>query len=222
VIEPRCATHPIIILLTFVSWGLTAPVPTTQDPYSIQQLAEIEKSLPELAMQRTFKQWQASPLRDDLDPPPLRSIKTAPGRTHYLYRPFLSTNPLRSRLRANRAFTQRYLHTTRRSDSDSCTHSACASAHLPETVQHILLHCPRFNTAREQLFGELHRLDPSLSLTLPLLLGDVQPNTVSVHDPSTGKSKNKKDWTRADAILTHTHTFLAAIQADFDSRDSKL
>jgi hypothetical protein len=206
----------------FVAWGLIAPALTAQDPDATLQLYDLQQSLPKIAMQQTIKQWQASPLRDALDPPPLRSIKTAPGRTNYLYRPFLSTNPLRSRLRANRAFTQRYLHTTNRSPTDTCTHAACTSAHLPETVQHILLHCPRFNTARELLFDELVRLDPSLSLTLPLLLGNVQPNIVSVRDPSTGKSKAKTDWTKADAILTHTHTFLSAIQADFDSRDNRL
>jgi hypothetical protein len=190
---------------------------------ALQQLSELDQpSLPKLAMQQTIKQWQASPLRDPLDPPPLRTIKTTPGRTNYLYRPFHASNPLRSRMRANRAFTQRYLHTTNRSDTDTCTHPTCATAQLPETVQHILLHCPRYNTARELLFGELHRLDPSLVITLPLLLGNVQPNFIVTHDSSTGKSKRKKDWTKADAILTHTHTFLSAIQADFDSRGSKL
>ena len=158
-----------------------------------------------------------------MDVPPLRSIKTTPGRSHYLYRPFFSSTPLRSRMRANRAFTNRYLHTTNRAEADTCTlHSSCSTALLPQTVQHLLLHCPRYRSQRELLFDELAQLDPSLSLTLPLLLGDVQPSRLSIPDPVTGKSKSRVDWSRADAILLHTHTFLAAIQADHLSRGCSL
>jgi hypothetical protein len=49
-----------------------------------------------------------------------------------------------------------------------------------------------------------------------------QPTILRTHDPVSGKTKSKKDWTQADAILLHTHTFLASIQADFNTRGSYL
>ena len=161
-------------------WDLVDPTwPKWRAAAALKDVEESE--LPRRAMEQTIQRWLASPLRDPLDVPPLRSIKTTPGRSHYLYRPFFSSTSLRSRMRANRAFTNRYLHTTNRADADTCTlHSSCSAALLSQTVQHLLLHCPRYDAQRELLFDALTQLDPSLTLTLPLILGDVHPTRLSV------------------------------------------
>jgi hypothetical protein len=81
--------------------------------------------------------------------------------------------PTRARLRARRAFTQEHaLRLEDQTASPLCTHPTCSQPPAPaqDTIEHILLHCPRHLTRRQTLSAAL--ATHHCSATLPIILGD--------------------------------------------------
>lgn len=112
---------------------------------------------------------------------PLLSCLPFPQRSHYLYLDPPDTLGVRARMRARRALTEEHRHRLERTAgspaaSPSCTHPLCAQQPSPPTdsVEHILLHCPRHATNRSQLLLKLRRLTNNRHavLTLPFLIGE--------------------------------------------------
>jgi hypothetical protein len=109
---------------------------------------------------------------------PLLGCKTGPGRSHYLYATNDNTITLRARLRANRAYTQEHRHRFRKTADPitpkQCTYPICAANNTVDSVEHILLHCPRHQQDRQTLSQKLH-IYPK-PLTVPLITGATQHN----------------------------------------------
>jgi len=137
----------------------------------------------ELALPMSHLEWRT----DSAHPSsaPLQLVKTAPGKSTYLYR---TTNPLTSRiarLRHNRVFTQ--VARSRFEDkliSPNCTWPSCRAS-TPvhsDSVVHILTQCGRHSLSRKLLLKELHNIDPrrypSVSHTCLLtVLGEIYPRS---------------------------------------------
>jgi hypothetical protein len=151
---------------------------------------------------------------------PLLQCKLYPQRSHYLYHPDNPTLTLRARLRFNRAYTQATRHRFPSSQeemkiSPHCTYPPCLHAKLTDDVEHILLHCPRHDRARNRLYTYLlqHDQEPNtdqpqsnpISLSVPLITGCHPPES-----PTTQPKNNKLFLT----FLSITSTYLLSIIAD--------
>ena len=133
------------------------------------------------------------------------NCKTEPRRSYYLYHtddPHLIT---RARLRHNRVNNQPN-RSRFPSNADEklippyCTHPTCLAAKLIEDVPHILLHCPRYQTARDTLSTTLKT---TYGLTGPLTVGLI---TESI--PYADTALRKQFFTN---ILLLTATFITSI-----------
>ncbi len=142
-------------------------------------------------MELTHGDWLAVPHRDPSDPTPLRSLKPRPGRSLYLYHePNRDTATIRARLRLNRAGTQ--INADRGTVAAGLglclTCSQQRQQATPDSVQHMVLECMRYHSARQRLNAQLSRLTastdqsirlpgrpPPLPLTLDLILGQPSP-----------------------------------------------
>jgi hypothetical protein len=116
--------------------------------------------LTQTAQQRFFHRWagsQSSKL--------LHSLKTNPGISHYLAHDPKYTAMLRARLRHNRARTNTLLSKFGLADSANC--SVCNE---PDTIEHLLEHCPRFDSARFTCTNSLASIHSTLSLDTPTIL----------------------------------------------------
>ncbi len=86
---------------------------------------------------------------------------------------------LRARLRLQRAHTNQYRCKFQLPDptmvGETCVHPTCRSSFVMETVEHVLLHCPRYLSARRAVVQSMQSIHspflPLLPLTVPLLLG---------------------------------------------------
>jgi hypothetical protein len=225
---PPSRVHPFVISMSS-EHSLGQPredVPERFHPSSFEclqalhdwnlQSQDLSQPIKAVMMEKTYQHYQSSPSRDPSLPTLLRSLKTSPARSHFLYREFGPATSLRCRFRCGRARPQRYLHSIQRATASDCRHPPCLALNPrpPETIQHILLECPRFDTLRSQLLSSL--LPLRADLTLPVLLGQVKPTRSNDKDKSTGK--RKLDWTIPDAILHHTSSFLFSIHSDFLAR----
>jgi hypothetical protein len=224
--SPPIRIHPFTISLsTELLLGLPRKdVPKRFHPTSLEclqalqdwnlQWDDLDQPIKSIMLERTYQRYQSTPSRDPTLPTLLRLLKTSPARSHFLYREHGPATSLRCRFRCGRAHTQRYLHSIQRATASDCRHPPCLALNPrpPETIQHILLECPRFDILRSQLQSSL--LPLRADLTLPVLLGQVKPTRFK--DNATGK--RKLDWTTADAILHHTSSFLFSIHSDFLAR----
>jgi hypothetical protein len=131
-----------------------------------------------LLMADTHREWRAPPtLRGVMQSKaPLRTIKTSPALSLYLR---VECNPMvgvRARIRANRTYTQVRRYSIGKVQDPSCTFHACrqSAPHYLDTIEHILLFCPRHHTARQQLQASIALHHPhSPALTLAFLSGEV-------------------------------------------------
>jgi hypothetical protein len=136
----------------------------------------------ELALPMTHLEWRT----DSAHPTtaPLQLVKTAPGKSTYLYQ---TSNPLLSqiaRLRHNRVFTQ----VSRKRFNDPQTNPECTwpvcRANPPvqhDSVLHILAQCGRHNLSRSSLSRALHVIDPARfqsanRVSLPVVFGQIYPH----------------------------------------------
>ena len=101
----------------------------------------------------------------------LRDVKPQPGLSAYLKMDSRSTSVHRARLRLDRALTHANMYQRKLADSPYCPSARCHRQ--PETVQHLLLHCPRYQRDRSKLSALLR--DHDLDLSLALILGEWGP-----------------------------------------------
>ena len=137
-----------------------------------------------LLMADTHREWRAPPTLRGLyvSTAPLLSIKTSPALSLYLRAECNPMVGIRARLRANRTYTQfrRYTH-LRQVQDPSCTFPACRTSapFYLDTIEHILLSCPRHDVARQHLQAAiaLHHPHPPAALTLAFISGEVSEPT---------------------------------------------
>ena len=141
---------------------------------------------------------------------PLTSCQTEPGTAFFLRQRDSSFSSIvrRCRLLSRRAYTQETRHLFQKAGAPhidpACTWPICALAALPyhapaETVQHVLLDCPRYDSARLQLHTDLAAQGIAMSLTLPSILLASIPAAL--------------DRAKQAALLACTNAFLDAVDA---------
>ena len=174
----------------------------------------------------TFKQWQAQhapppPAAGQLPPPdphkhasssPLTRCQTAAGTALFLRHGDLSYPSVvrRSRILTRRAYTQETRRDFQQANAlpidPSCTLPACAAAAAAanagapaptETPRHILLDCPRYDSARQLLRSAMTAMGVGLSES-SILLASSPPNL---------------DRAQQSSLFTLTDTFLDAVDA---------
>jgi hypothetical protein len=127
-----------------------------------------------LARQRSFAEWQAAGGGSAM----LRKLKTRAGRSWYLYLEARSTAVLRTRLRFNRAALAAPLAERGIVASPVCTlHKVCKQQKSAQSIEHVLLHCPALQDARNRCRNQLQK-KANIPLTIEVLLGDVRPEKV--------------------------------------------
>ena len=163
-----------------------------------------------LVMVDTHREWREQPTlsRVSVSTAPLLSIKMAPILSLYLS---VESNPMvgiRARIRANRTHTQYRRYTTLRQVLDpSCTFPACrqSAPFYLDTIEHILLHCPRHHTSRQQMQDALANDHHYTSaLTLAFISGEVMDT----------RKLSKSRHIRALALLDLTAAFLTQVSTD--------
>ena len=139
-----------------------------------------------LVMADTHREWRAAPtLRGvQVSTAPLLSIKTSPGLSLYLRAECNPMVGIRARIRANRTDTQFRRYTTLRQIPDpSCTFPSCRTSapFYLDTIEHILLCCPRHHVARQHLRDGVALQHPNPpALTLAFISGEVsEPRKLS-------------------------------------------
>jgi hypothetical protein len=177
----------------------TPPLPTSLTIDQVNSLLMVD----------THREWRAPPtLRGvSISTAPLLTIKTSPALSLYLR---VECNPMvgiRARIRANRTYTQFRRYTLRQVPDPSCTFPACrqlAPFHL-DTIEHILLVCPRHLAARQHLQSAvaLHVPHPP-ALTVAFISGEVSAPTKLT--PAQHKL--------ALILLQHTAAFLTQVSID--------
>jgi hypothetical protein len=168
--------------------------------------ADIVQLLKQRMLELTLADSHAVPPRNAADPTPLRSILTHPSKQHYLH---YECNPMtrtRARLRLNRAYTQINIDMYRKNKAPTaghCTHGGCHQQ--PETVEHILLHCPRYSIDRDRLAFQFNTLSPKQPCTLATVLGS--PLSLS---PCIKREARDSFYSR---FLSFSATFIQRIQS---------
>jgi hypothetical protein len=169
--------HPLMAVY-FPTQPAAGPAPAPLLPLSLT-VDEVNS----LVMADTHREWRAPPtLRGvSMSTAPLLSIKTSPGLSLYLREECNPMVGIRARIRANRTYTQFRRYTQLRQIPDpSCTFHLCrrSAPYYLDTIEHILLSCPRHHMARQQLFSAvalLHSHPPAL--TLAFISGEVSAPT---------------------------------------------
>jgi len=165
-----------------------------------------------------FREWEAQHASLPAAPPPaaspphptsapLTTCQTAPGCAFFLAQRGLTFRHAvrRARLLCGRAYTQQTRARFAKADVPlvpDCTHVACTAASVTgtapaETVEHTLLHCLRYSTARQALSSALQTIGVPLSLS-----------SILCARPPSGISR-----TNHPLLLSCTNTFLDAIDA---------
>jgi hypothetical protein len=169
-----------------------------------------------LTMVDTHREWRAEPTVRYImsSTAPLLTIKTSPGLSLFLN---AERNPMvmvRARIRANRIPTQHRRYTPlAQVDDPSCTFAACRTTapFFLDTIQHILLACPRHQVGRQQLTQHLisdHNYTTPLSMAL--ITGELPPMCGS----------KKAQQRRGLALLALTATFLTQVMLDREADPS--
>jgi len=137
---------------------------------SASESADSISCLSALARKVSFSEWKLLP--DSAGGAILRATKVRPGRSLYLYMEPRATAVVRARLRFNRCSLNESLHKRALSDSPICAHPPCSRTRTAETVQHALLQCPLYSSARAACANQLRRAGEG-ALSLSTLLGQV-------------------------------------------------
>ena len=130
-----------------------------------------------LAMWTTHHEWRHPTDAVHQTNAPLLLCKPYPRSSHFLPLDPLPVSRCRSRFRARRAFTgEHHRQLEDKTASAACPFPACQTR-LPqppdETVEHVLLDCPRYSTFRKSLLAALRAATkPHFVLTLPFILGE--------------------------------------------------
>jgi hypothetical protein len=138
---------------------------------SASESAESIFCLSALARKVSFPEWKS--LADSAGGAILRATKLRPGRSLYLYMEPRATAVVRARLRFNRCSLNESLHKRALADSPFCAHPPCNRSRTEETVQHALLECPLYSSARAACANQLRRSGGG-PLSLSVLLGQVE------------------------------------------------
>jgi Reverse transcriptase (RNA-dependent DNA polymerase)/Endonuclease-reverse transcriptase len=179
--------------------ALPVPLPTTLTIDEVNSLTMVD----------THREWRAEPANDlsQSSTAPLLTIKTSPVLSLYLKMEYNPIAGVRARIRANRTHTQFRRYKLRQVQDPSCTFAACriSSPHYLDTIDHILLFCPRHQTARNTLITALAPLSHgSRPLTVALISGEV----------ATQAKLNKAQQVRSLHLLQLTNTFLTQVNQD--------
>jgi hypothetical protein len=163
-----------------------------------------------LTMVDTHREWRSEPKQRYImsSTAPLLTIKTSPGLSLFLK---AERNPMvmvRARIRANRIPTQYRRYTPLMEvDDPSCTFAACRNIapFCIDTIQHILLACPRHQAARQQLSQQLlSHLGYTIPLSVALISGELP------HLQATKKQQTQ----RGVALLSLSAAFLTQVMLD--------
>ena len=130
----------------------------------------------------------------------LKEIKKKPSKSWYLYLEPRRIHIYRAQLRFNRCNWNESLYKRKLTNSPYCRYPSCSQQHKNESVQHVLLECPQFQTQRRELKIQLKHF--KLKLTLQTILGDVYPNH---------KKKVEDKWLEAMNILKLTYSYIQHI-----------
>jgi hypothetical protein len=198
---PRLAPNHPLMTRFFSNNTLIAPsLPTTLTLDEVNSLVMVD----------THREWREPPTlpRVSASTAALLSIKMSPFLSLYLR---VESNPMvgiRARIRANRTYTQYRRYTKLRQVLDpSCTFPACrqSAPFYLDTIEHILLYCPRHHTSRQQMQDTLvnHHHHTS-ALTLAFISGEV----------SVTRQLSKSQHVRALALLDLTSSFLTQVSTD--------
>ena len=203
---PTLAPHHALTARYFPSQpsAATPPLPTA--------LTITTDDVNSLLMVDTHREWRAPPtLRGGMQSTaPLLSIKTSPTLSLFLRH---ETNPMvgiRARIRANRTHTQLRRYRIRQVQDPSCTFPACrqSAPFYLDSIEHMLLACPRHQAARQQLLTALapHSFPHAPVLTVAFLSGEVS-------EPSPTKL-SAAQLQHAVLLLHLTATFLTQVSQD--------
>lgn len=140
---------------------------------------------------------------------PLSTCKPSPGLAYHLHHDTSAQAQRRARLLLNRARTGEVLARFHKTGADpvnpSCTHPTCSSPVDPstpvptDTVEHMLLHCPRHNSARQRLVHHFNQLTPPLPLSLSTILLATPPPVLKA---------------QRLPLIAHTNSFLDCVVDD--------
>jgi hypothetical protein len=172
-----------------------------------------------LTMVDTHREWRAEPTlsRVQRSTAPLLTIKTSPSLSLFLTHEINPMVSLRARMRANRIPTQYRRYHQRPPDAadPSCTHAACmlVAPHFLDTLDHILLACPRHQLNRLQLSHSLvtqHQY--TTALTVAFLSGEV----------TTNPAPRGAELIQAHGLLDLTAQFLTRLAQERQAADPQL
>ena len=173
---------------------------------AISQLTQVKIRL--LAMWITHAEWRTPQDPAHATNAPLLRCKLYPRPTHFLGLEPPSTSHLRTRFRARRNYTgEHHRQLEDKMASAACTHHLCLSQQPTpdDTVDHILLQCPRHDGIRNTLLSAFRAATTIHSvLTLPFMLGEV------MDIPKLTKSVTA----RYTHLLQITATFLHAVDRE--------
>ena len=164
-----------------------------ENPTTIKPRKQIKTT----ALERTRDEWLNDPKHPTTAP--LRIIKQQPFESEYLRVDPPATLSLRSRLRANRALTQQVCYRFKLNNvpSPNCTNYSCTN--LEDSVHHMLLECPRHNTARMQLLRLFPQFSSGDGRLFGLLLGEKMS-----HDANLSISNRKyHQWMKQSGNFLH-------------------
>lgn len=194
----KASLTPAVLQRT-ATWAETVVRHLTQD------------SIKMLTMWLTHYEWRRpQPGQPHHSAAPLLDCLQYPQRAHYLYLEDHGAASLRARLRARRALTEEHRQQLEGDPtaSPACTFPACnqQQPQPPDSVQHILLDCPRHAATRAQLTAN-YRLaigHPTAQLTLSFLLGYAFPAHYLSHAAAS----------RYAALLKLTASFYRDVEAE--------
>jgi len=194
--------HPLMLRYfpTAAAAGPPLPLPSTLTVDEVNSLTMVD----------THREWRSEPTQRYImsSTAPLLTIKTSPGLSLFLK---AERNPMvmvRARIRANRIPTQYRRYTPLMEvDDPSCTFAACRNTapFFIDTIQHILLACPRHQVARQQLSQQLlSHLGYTIPLSVALISGEL---------PYMQAAK-KQQTRRGLALLSLSAAYLSQVMLD--------
>ena len=150
----------------------------------------------EIMYDQLHQQWQQSDGGKIL-----KQIKKKPSKSWYLYLEPRHIHVYRSQLRFNRCNWNQSLYNRKLTNSPYCRYYSCNQQHIHESVEHVLLECPQFQSQRRELKSQLKQ-QFKLKLTLQSILGDVYPNH---------KKKGEERYQQAVNLLKLTYAYIKYI-----------
>jgi hypothetical protein len=220
---PELAPHHPLIPRYFPGPLVHVPAPNNALPSTLT-LDEINS----LIMVDTHREWRDGPKSmragGESSTAPLLTIKTSPSLPPFLR---LEQNPMvsiRALIRANRIHTQhrRYTRLNQHHIDPTCSHPSCrlSAPFFLDTIEHILLACPRHHIARQQLTTQLSHCNsiapPSSThinavppLSLALISGEMDDHYYNLH-----KHTNRQRTQHYITTLAFTATYIKQVMKD--------